>query len=220
MSLNPKHQMSTAGPAPPDPETDEDEGLELDVEGLDDETVIFSFLEAFPNPTDEQVHKFATLLGYKDFVEFEEKIFKLFGDVVNDGELYDEDDLDSDDLDEDDEDAVLEELEIAGEGDNTDEDEDEDEDEDDDEEEDEDDEDDEEDDPIATFLISFFLLNPEPTEDEVHALAELVGLAPEVLEQKIYSILSDLSEDPDSDVGETDEDLVTDLSEGDDDEED
>lgn len=145
---------------------------------VDLDTVIFSFLEAVPEPTDEQLESFATLLGM-DYKVFEERVFKLVGDGVND--LEDED---------------LDELT--------------------------------DDDPLSTFILSFFMLNPEPSEEQVHALAELAGMTPEQLEEAIYALLTDLSsddesedeEDEDGEEDDTDEDTEDEAAEEEDEEED
>jgi hypothetical protein len=176
-------RATLAGPAPPDPNLpDPDPDLEELDDDLDPDTVIFSFLEAFPDPTDHQVHRLASLLGYADYGDFEEKIFELFGEEVQDGEL--------DDLEDDDEDLDNDsEIDV------------------------EDDDDDEvDDDPVGTFLISFFLINNQPSEEQIHHLAEILGVTPEEIEEKIYSMLTNLVEDPDSDAADqVDDDLVDEL---------
>lgn len=185
-----------AGPAPPvppprdpQPDLDTDPDLEDMADDLDPDTVIYSFLEAFPDPSDEQVHRLATLLGYSDYGDFEEKIFELFGDEVSDGELDDlddgEDEGDDSDLGLDDEDDI--------------------------------DVDEVDDDPIGTFLISFFLINNQPTEDQIHDLAEILGITPDKIEEKIYEMLTALVKDPDAEANdEVDDALVNELV-GDDD---
>jgi hypothetical protein len=49
------------------------------------------------------------------------------------------------------------------------------------------------------FLAGFFLLNPEPTEEQVHALAELVGIPAPDLEERVYALLSQMVEGEDED---------------------
>lgn len=118
---------------------------------MDIDTVIYAFLDAVPEPTDEQVHQFAALLGI-DFEVFEEQIFKLFGDAVEQEDQdqdQDETDVDTDRID----------------------------------------------DPLDVFLISYFLLNPQPSEEQVHNLALMVNVPPEELEERIYSLLADLGTD-------------------------
>ena len=55
------------------------------VNNIDLETVVHSFLLAVPEPTDDQVHHFATSLGIP-YEDFEEEIFKLFGQELDDVE--------------------------------------------------------------------------------------------------------------------------------------
>lgn len=45
------------------------------------------------------------------------------------------------------------------------------------------------------LLASFFKLNPSPTDDQVHALAEALGMEEDDLEAIIYQILSVMLED-------------------------
>lgn len=63
-------------------------------------------------------------------------------------------------------------------------------------------------DPMDTFLAGFFLLNPEPTEEQVHTLAELVGIPATDLEERVYALLSQMVEGDgeDGDEGDDDED--------------
>jgi hypothetical protein len=56
------------------------------------------------------------------------------------------------------------------------------------------------------FLAGFFLLNPEPTEEQVHALAELVGIPAPDLEERVYALLSQMVEGEDED-DEDDEEI-------------
>lgn len=168
--------MSQLDPIPPpgmsshDPPLDDlDVDTDVDDDTLNVDTVIYSFLDAFPEPTDEQVHKLAELLGFsKD--DFEEKVFELFGDTVED-EFGDDDGEDGDDEEEGD-------LEIDGEI---------------------------IEDPVDIFLISFFLLNPEPTEEQVHALADLAGVTPEHLEEHIYHMLASMANEVPDQLDEFDQ---------------
>jgi predicted HAD superfamily phosphohydrolase len=57
------------------------------------------------------------------------------------------------------------------------------------------------------FLAGFFLLNPEPTEEQVHTLAELVGIPAPDLEERVYALLSQMVEGDDEDGDEVLEDL-------------
>lgn len=137
------HTSSTQLPpstADPDPDVD-----------IDLDTVVYAFLDVFPEPTDDQVHQLAGVLGL-DIEDFEEYIFGLFGDAVTD--------LDVNDLE-----GELTDSQIE---------------------------------PLDVFLVSYFLLNPEPTEDQVHTLASLVNVLPDELEERIYSLLENLTSDLDS----------------------
>ncbi len=62
-------------------------------------------------------------------------------------------------------------------------------------------------DSMDMFLAGFFLLNPEPTEEQVHALAELVGIPAPDLEERVYALLSQMVEGDDEDGDEVLEDL-------------
>lgn len=52
-------------------------------------------------------------------------------------------------------------------------------------------EDQEELDPLDMFIITYFLRNPEPTDEQIHSLATVVGLEPDDLEDKIYQMMAD-----------------------------
>jgi hypothetical protein len=54
-------------------------------------------------------------------------------------------------------------------------------------------------DSMDMFLAGFFLLNPEPTEEQVHTLAELVGIPAPDLEERVYALLSQMVEGEDED---------------------
>lgn len=158
--INIQKPPSTASPLP----------MQTPLSSVDVDTVIFSFLEAFPEPTDEQVHHLAFILGI-NFEDFEEKIFELFGQEIEDSNI----------------DLTKEVAE-----------------------------------PLDVFLISYFLLVPQPSEEQIHALAPLVGLTPEALEERIYSLLADLSETTNEDEGEGEpafEDNLDDLADLDEDDE-
>lgn len=66
--------MSLAN-APPDSD------LEFDLD-----SVIRSFLTAFPDPEDKQVHGFAALIGL-DYADFEERMFSMFGAELDEDDL-------------------------------------------------------------------------------------------------------------------------------------
>lgn len=57
------------------------------------------------------------------------------------------------------------------------------------------------------FLAGFFLLNPEPTEEQVHALAELVGIPAPDLEERVYALLSQMVEGDDCEDDDEDEEI-------------
>lgn len=58
--------------------------------------------------------------------------------------------------------------------------------------------DDEEDDvdPLKYFVLSYFLHNGEPSEEQIHHLASLLKVTPEELEETIYEMLTDLIDEP------------------------
>lgn len=74
-------------------------------------------------------------------------------------------------------------------------------------------------DSMDMFLAGFFLLNPEPTEEQVHTLAELVGIPAPDLEERVYALLSqmvegddeDEDEDEDGDEGADEDEVLEDL---------
>lgn len=74
-------------------------------------------------------------------------------------------------------------------------------------------------DPMDMFLAGFFLLNPEPTEEQVHTLAELVDIPAPDLEERVYALLSqmvegddeDEDEDEDGDEGADEDEVLEDL---------
>jgi hypothetical protein len=81
---------------------------------------------------------------------------------------------------------------------------------------------DDEGDPLDIFLLSFYILNPEPTEEQLNALAILVGLTLEELEERTYSVMNQLMEttpDDDADLNtlELDDNFVADEDQDDDD---
>lgn len=82
--------MSDPQPTPPPAESP-----------LDLRTVVSAFLSAFPEPTDEQLHKFSELLGIP-YQDFENQVYRMFSEVVEDegpDELADDEDIVEDDLD-------------------------------------------------------------------------------------------------------------------------
>lgn len=72
-------------------------------------------------------------------------------------------------------------------------------------EEDEDDEDDDDGDydPTEVFLILYFMRNPKPSDAQIHALAELINMSVEQIEETIFKLLSEFeSEDSDTEAEE------------------
>ncbi len=65
------------------------------------------------------------------------------------------------------------------------------------------------------FLAGFFLLNPEPTEEQVHTLAVLVDIPAPDLEERVYALLSQMvegdDEDEDEDEGADEDEVLEDL---------
>lgn len=49
---------------------------------------------------------------------------------------------------------------------------------------------------VYDLLTSFFRLNPEPTDAQLHSLASAIGKSPEDLEQIIFAVMSVMMEDP------------------------
>lgn len=50
------------------------------------------------------------------------------------------------------------------------------------------------DDPLETFLLAFYMLNPEPSEQQLLILSVLVDLTAEELEEKTYAVINKLME--------------------------
>jgi len=162
-TAHPKTDLMSSSAGPPTPPTSLGEGTPAD-DYADIDTVIYSFLEAFPQPTDEQVHYLGSLLGLTT-EQFEERIFKLLGEDLQD-DIEDIEDIDT-----------------------------------------------VEDDPLDVFLVSYFLINSAPSETQIHELAALLGITPESLEERIYSMLADLNSlvDKLGDTTDTEEDTDIDL---------
>lgn len=188
----------------PDTGDDEDEMFTL-------EDVIECFLRANSNPTDDQVHALAELLGL-DFEAFEALIFQKFGEAVR----LSLDRTVSEDDGEDDED-VEPEGDVTDDGDDFD---------------DNDDEDDGElvvddeldvQDEIDMFVVAYVMFNPQPSDQQIHQLAFVVDLTKEEMEQRIYRMLGSYlqveTDDQDFDAqGVEVDDTEGDDTEGDDDE--
>ena len=131
---------------------------------IDLESVVRAFLSAFPEPTDEQLHNFSTVLGIP-YEQFEEQVFEMFKDEV-----------------EEDFEEVLEDEEIV-------------------------------EDYLDMFLVLLFaFLEEPPSEDQFHALSEMLDIDPEVLEEKVYKILQEIIPESDEDLDDEDEDTEDDES--------
>jgi hypothetical protein len=181
----------------PDEVDDPDALVDVDVDGdeftLDD--VIKCFLRANPAPT-------AELMGLS-YEEFEAEVFRKFGEVVrqatslgpseDDGEDAEEgegdveedadDGVDDDDLDVDEDDQDEEDQELQA-----------------------DDELDVQDD-IDMFVVAYILFNSEPSDEQIHQLAFVVGITKEQMEQRIYRMLGTFFQLGDEGNDEEDEDL-------------
>lgn len=158
--------MSDPNPTPP-PEETQDDSVDSSTT-IDLETVVSAFLSLHPTPTDDQLHKFAELLGI-DYAEFENQVFKMFGEALEDEDIED----------------VVDDEELIG-------------------------------DELDLFLVAFFTYLPEPEEDQVHKLAEMLSISPEEVEERVFRMLSILNEEDEdeegagSDVLDEDEDLLAD----------
>jgi hypothetical protein len=106
------------------------------------QNVLLAFAAIFPEPTDDQTHALAGLLGFdkQELVSLAQKILAPF--------LNGDDQSDT--------------LQAS--------------------------------DPIETFLLAFYLVNPEPSEEQLEVLALLTELSLEELESKTYSAITKLTE--------------------------
>jgi hypothetical protein len=106
------------------------------------QNVLLAFAALFPEPTEDQTHALAGLLGFDkdELVSLAQKILAPF-------------------LNDDDQSAPQPE-----------------------------------DDPVDTFLLAFYLVNPEPTEEQLEVLALLSELTLEELESRTYSAILKLTE--------------------------
>lgn len=48
------------------------------------------------------------------------------------------------------------------------------------------------DDPVTEFMILYLIHNPSPSDSQVHSLADMLGVTPEELEERLYSLLAEL----------------------------
>jgi hypothetical protein len=48
------------------------------------------------------------------------------------------------------------------------------------------------------FLLSFFVANPSPSDDDVHKIADLLGITAEELEERIYRLMTNLLDKPET----------------------
>lgn len=49
-------------------------------------------------------------------------------------------------------------------------------------------------DPIEELLVKYFVRHPEPSDAQIHDLAKLIGFTPEALEERLFSLLSELED--------------------------
>lgn len=177
-----------------DPEDVDPEEVDEDDEVFTLEDVIKCFLRANPTPTDDQVHKLSELLGLS-FEDFEATIFKKFGEVIkhsvfmgpsetDDGDDEDEGTEEDEDEGADPEDLDEDELQASDELDVQ--------------------------DDIDMFVVAYMMFNPAPSDEQIHALAFVIDLTKEEMEQRIYRMLGSYlqvgDESGTGDDGEEDED--------------
>lgn len=105
------------------------------------QNVLLAFAALFPEPTDDQTHALAGLLGFdkQELVSLAQKILAPF---LNGDDQSDE----------------------------------------------------QPEDPIETFLLTFYLINPSPSEEQLEVLALLTELTLEELESRTYSAITKLTE--------------------------
>ncbi len=53
---------------------------------------------------------------------------------------------------------------------------------------------------VDNFILSFFVLVPDPTDQQMHLLAQALGVKPEDLEQRVYQIMGKIATDEDFDT--------------------
>lgn len=63
---------------------------------------------------------------------------------------------------------------------------------------------------LRTVVIAFLSVVPEPTDEQLHAFAELLGIPYQTFENEVFTMFSDAVEDPELDTDEDVEDVVTD----------
>jgi hypothetical protein len=122
------------------------------------QSIVLSFINAFPEPTDAQVHQLAELLGVP-YQDFEAKMYQMFGTFLTD-EDTDLEDVEDEVEDIDEREGVEDELDM--------------------------------------FLLSFFVANPSPSDDDVHKIADLLGITAEELEERIYRLMTNLLDKPET----------------------
>jgi hypothetical protein len=108
------------------------------------ESVINNFLVVYPEPTDEQVHSFARLLGL-DYADFEAKIYEMLAQIV-DQEVEVDDTIDPGNI----------ETEA----------------------------------PEDLFILTYFLFNSKPSDEQIHGLANLIDMPYQELEERVYRMLA------------------------------
>ncbi len=133
------------------------------------QNVLLAFAALFPEPTDDQTHALAGLLGF-DKQELIDLAQKILAPLIHDG-----DDLSAQQTQ----------------------------------------------DPVDTFLLAFYLINPEPTEEQLEVLALLSELTLEELESRTSSAITKLTEaqptDGVSNLNSLDSDFIADDDDLDDD---
>jgi hypothetical protein len=114
----------------------------LQADDLALQNVLLAFAAIFPEPTDDQTHALAGLLGFEkqELITLAQKILAPF--------------LDGDDQ--------SDSRQTS--------------------------------DPIETFLLAYYLINPEPSEEQLEVLALLLELTLEELESQTYSAITKLTE--------------------------
>jgi hypothetical protein len=159
---------------------------EDDSEELTIEDVITAFLKWNATPTEEQVQNLAELCGVAT-EEFEAVVYRMFGEIVGDDLDYDDDAVAEPELDDQSvEDNIEDILNDDYDG---------------------------EIDPLDLFIISYFLRNPDPTDEQIQLLSSTVGLNPAQLEERLFAIMSDSIDDiPDEDEDNDDSVLPPDES--------
>ena len=59
--------------------------------------------------------------------------------------------------------------------------------------------------PLDNFILTYFLFNSSPTDEQIHTLAALINLPHEELEERIYALLAQFNEDGKQESGSAEE---------------